>query len=61
MEFHPRVHPFSGNELAELVAISPDDAAMQQVKELCSWTCSGNLCHGDAAAPACSCLKCCGS
>lgn len=52
MEFHPRVHPFSGNELAELVAISPDDAAMQQVKELCSWTCCGSLCHGDAAAPA---------
>jgi len=32
MEFHPRFHPFSGHELAELVAISPDDAAMQQVQ-----------------------------
>jgi hypothetical protein len=31
MEFHPRLHPFSGHELAELVAISPDDDAMQQV------------------------------
>jgi hypothetical protein len=31
MEFHARFHPFSGHELAELVAISPDDAAMQQV------------------------------
>jgi hypothetical protein len=35
MEFHARVHPFSGSELAELVAISPDDAAMQQVRVLC--------------------------
>jgi hypothetical protein len=31
MDFHPRLHPFSGHELAELVAISPDDDAMQQV------------------------------
>lgn len=32
MDFHSRFHPFSGHELAELVAISPDDAAMQQVR-----------------------------
>lgn len=36
MEFHSRFHPFSGHELAELVAISPDDAAMQQVGRACA-------------------------
>ncbi|WIA18956.1 hypothetical protein OEZ85_003625 [Tetradesmus obliquus] len=29
MEFHPRPQAFTGHELAELVAISPDDAAMK--------------------------------
>jgi hypothetical protein len=34
MEFHPRPQAFTGHELAELVAISPDDAAMKLVRPM---------------------------
>jgi hypothetical protein len=34
MEFHPRPQAFAGHELAELVAISPDDAAMKLVRSM---------------------------
>lgn len=31
MDFHPRSQAFTGHELSELVAISPDDDAMKLV------------------------------